>query len=65
MNSKGSVWSKKPWWCQPWSILLTGFSLLGGLYLVFGLNWPLFVLGSPIVVWMVFFLGVYPRIAGQ
>jgi hypothetical protein len=63
MNSKGRVWSKKPWWCQPWSILLTGFSLLGGLYFIFGLNWPLFVLGSPIAIWMVFFLGVYPKVA--
>jgi membrane protein YdbS with pleckstrin-like domain len=63
MNSKESVWSKKPWWCQPWSIALTGISLLSGLYFVFGLNWPLFVLGAPIVVWMVFFLGVYPNAA--
>jgi hypothetical protein len=50
------VWSKKPWWCQPWSIALTGISLLSGLYFVFGLNWPLFVLGAPIVV-------VYPNVA--
>jgi len=56
------VWSKKPWWCQPWSIALTGILLLGGLYWIFGLNWPLFVLGFPIVVWMVFFLGIYPRL---
>ena len=20
----GGFWSHKPWWCQPWSILLTG-----------------------------------------
>jgi hypothetical protein len=57
------VWSKKPWWCQPWSIALTGISLLGGLYFVFGLSWPLFVLGSPIAIWMIFFLGVYPNVA--
>lgn len=21
-----SIWQLKPWWCQPWSILLTGCS---------------------------------------
>ncbi len=66
MSSKESVWTKKPWWCQPWSILLTGFSLLTGLYFIFQLNWPLFVLGTPIVMWMVFFVGIYPgMVEGQ
>ncbi|MFM6357615.1 MAG: DUF6737 family protein, partial [Planktothrix sp.] len=23
-------WNYKPWWCQPWSILLTGITLILG-----------------------------------
>ncbi|GCL50547.1 hypothetical protein NIES3804_21150 [Microcystis aeruginosa NIES-3804] len=30
-NSKSSsVWDHKPRWCQPWSILLTGITLIAG-----------------------------------
>ena len=24
------LWSHKPWWCQPWSIVATGVTLVGG-----------------------------------
>ncbi|WP_218080056.1 DUF6737 family protein [Anthocerotibacter panamensis] len=60
--SKKSVWSQKPWWCQPWSILLTGSVLLGGLYRLGGLSWLTLLGGFPIVVWMVFFVGIYPAL---
>ena len=30
MADSGDLWSHKPWWCQPWSILLTGVVLVGG-----------------------------------
>ena len=30
MPESGDLWSHKPWWCQPWSILLTGVVLVGG-----------------------------------
>lgn len=23
-----SIWTHKPWWCQPWSILLTGVAVV-------------------------------------
>ncbi|MFM7883374.1 MAG: DUF6737 family protein, partial [Microcystis panniformis] len=30
-NSKSdNVWNHKPRWCQPWSILLTGITLIAG-----------------------------------
>ncbi|WP_287127907.1 DUF6737 family protein [Candidatus Cyanaurora vandensis] len=57
-----NVWAHKPWWCQPWSILLTGTSWTGGLYLWLGLSWLSVVLAAPVLVWMVFFVGIYPTL---
>jgi len=29
-ETKPAFWSLKPWWCQPWSILLTGVLVIAG-----------------------------------
>ena len=29
-ESQPAFWSLKPWWCQPWSILLTGVLAIAG-----------------------------------
>ncbi len=34
-----NVWSYKPWWCQPWSILLTGCGVVGGSWWLFHRIW--------------------------
>jgi uncharacterized membrane protein len=57
-----SVWHYKPWWCQPWSILLTGIGLIGGSWGVFKLLWLTILIAIPVLIWMVFFLLVYPRL---
>ena len=49
MADSGDLWSHKPWWCQPWSILLTGVGLVGGSWWWLRLWWvslPLAVAGS-------------------
>ncbi len=56
-----SVWDYKPWWCQPWSILLTGVTLISGSWVVFKTIWVTVLVAIPIVTWMVFFLLIYPK----
>ncbi|RMF68750.1 MAG: hypothetical protein D6742_04280 [Cyanobacteria bacterium J069] len=57
-----SIWQLKPWWCQPWSILLTGTSLIGGSWLLLHRVWLTGLVAVPVLVWMGFFLLVYPRL---
>ena len=55
------IWDYKPWWCQPWSILLTGISVSTGSWWL-GHRWWLTVpISWLILLWWWYFLGVYPR----
>lgn len=56
-----NVWDYKPWWCQPWSIILTGISIIGGSWLLFNTIWISLSISLPIVVWWVYFLILYPQ----
>jgi hypothetical protein len=58
-----SIWQHKPWWCQPWSILLTGVTLISGSWLIFHLIWLTILVSIPILTWMVFFIIIYPKLA--
>ncbi len=60
-----SVWQLKPWWCQPWSILLTGTSLIGGSWLLGHRFWLTGLIAVPVLTWMIFFLLVYPQLFRQ
>jgi len=62
MEKSESVWDHKPWWCQPWSIVLTGISIISGSWLWFKLIWVSVVVAVPILVWMTFFLVIYPKL---
>lgn len=57
-----SVWNYKPWWCQPWSILLTGLAIIGGSWLLLHRVWVTGLVAVPILAWMGFFLLLYPRL---
>ena len=57
-----SVWSYKPWWCQPWSIMLTGVSLIAGSWLLFHRYWLTGIVALPISIWMGFFLIAWPKL---
>jgi hypothetical protein len=59
------VWDYKPWWCQPWSIVLTGITLIAGSWLAFRMLWLAIAVSIPVLIWMGFFLLVYPRLAIQ
>jgi hypothetical protein len=55
-----SLWTAKPWWCQPWSILLTGI-------LIIALSWYLLnqllltaLVAVAVLAWWLFFLVLVP-----
>ena len=56
-----NVWNYKPWWCQPWSIILTGSSIIAVSWLLFHILWLSLIVSVPIVVWWFYFLKVYPQ----
>lgn len=60
-NTSPNLWAHKPWWCQPWSIVLTGISLIGGSWLAFHTLWLTIPAIGAIVLWWWYFLWVVPR----
>ncbi|MBD1859757.1 MULTISPECIES: DUF6737 family protein [Leptolyngbya] len=62
MNDQSTnIWQYKPWWCQPWSILLTGICIIAGSWFVFAKLWLTTLVAVPILAWMIFFLIIYPQ----
>jgi hypothetical protein len=55
-----SLWALKPWWCQPWSILLTGVTAVGGSWWWLRLWWISLPLGAAVLLWWWLFLVVVP-----
>lgn len=55
-----SMWQMKPWWCQPWSIVLTGIAVPLGSWLLFH-QWLLTLpVALVMAAWWVLFLGLVP-----
>jgi hypothetical protein len=65
MNKNSSVWHYKPWWCQPWSILLTGTSIIGGSWAIGHRVWLSILVAIPVLIWWIYFLVIYPRVFNQ
>ncbi|MGB7084824.1 MAG: DUF6737 family protein [Phormidesmis sp.] len=55
-----SMWQTKPWWCQPWSIVLTGLLIPTGSWLLLHRLWITLPMIGVIVVWWVLFLVLVP-----
>ncbi|MBD2609886.1 hypothetical protein H6G94_01110 [Nostoc punctiforme FACHB-252] len=55
-------WNYKPWWCQPWSILLTGVTLIVSSWLLFKTIWFTVLVFIPIASWMGFFILIWPQL---
>ncbi|MEB3827807.1 DUF6737 family protein [Phormidium sp. CCY1219] len=55
-------WNYKPWWCQPWSILLTGVTAIAGSWLLLHKIWITILVALPILTWMGFFLLIWPQL---
>jgi hypothetical protein len=61
-NPSLNPWTYKPWWCQPWSILLTGFGLILGSWIAIHSLWVTLLVALPLSVWMIYFLLIWPRL---
>lgn len=55
-------WQSKPWWCQPWTIILTGLTAIALSWFVFHRLWLTIPLGLLIGVWWSYFLILWPRL---
>lgn len=55
-------WDYKPWWCQPWSIALTGIGLITGSWFLLHRLWVTGLVAIPVLTWMGFFLLIWPRL---
>ncbi|HEY9649688.1 MAG TPA: DUF6737 family protein [Coleofasciculaceae cyanobacterium] len=57
-----SPWNYKPWWCQPWSILLTGTLMIAGSWFLVRLVWVTVLIAIPILAWWAYFLVLWPEL---
>jgi len=56
------LWQSKPWWCQPWTIILTGIIIIASSWLLFHKIWLTTIVAIPIFVWWIYFLILVPRL---
>lgn len=56
-----TIWQLKPWWCQPWSILLTGVSVVVISWMLLKLWWLSALVAAAVLLWWGLFLVVVPR----
>ncbi len=61
LTTPPSIWAYKPWWCQPWSILLTGALLVAGAWGLTRSLWLTLPLSGAIALWWTYFLFLVPR----
>ena len=55
-----SIWALKPWWCQPWSIVLTGIAVVAASLFWPGRLWLSLLLAAGVVAWWLLFLVLVP-----
>ncbi len=56
-----SIWQTKPWWCQPWSIVLTGITVPGLAWWLSHQLWLVLPLVAVILAWWFLFLYLVPK----
>jgi hypothetical protein len=59
------MWQSKPWWCQPWTIILTGVLIVFSSWLVLHILWITVPLAVLIGAWWLYFLVLVPRMLRQ
>ena len=55
-----SIWALKPWWCQPWSIVLSGIAVVAASLFWPGRLWFSLLLAAGVVGWWLLFLVLVP-----
>jgi hypothetical protein len=63
--SDSNLWEHKPWWCQPWTIILTGIIIIAGSWLLFKTIWLTAPIAILIMLWWAYFLIIIPRLLAQ
>ena len=63
--TNASFWDEKPWWCQPWSILLTGFAFVAVSWWWPNLLWFTVLIAIGVIGWWGLFLVLAPAIYRQ
>ncbi len=58
--ASSSMWQAKPWWCQPWSIILTGIAIPIASWLLLHRLWITLPVAGVMGVWWVLFLVLVP-----
>ena len=61
-ESQPAFWSLKPWWCQPWSILLTGVLLIAGSWFLLHRWWISAPVAVAVLAWWGLFLVAVPAV---
>lgn len=56
-----SLWQLKPWWCQPWSIVLTGVTVPVGVWWFSHRLWLTLPVVVLILLWWYVFLYLVPQ----
>ncbi|MEO1002992.1 MAG: DUF6737 family protein [Cyanobacteria bacterium J06638_7] len=59
-EANGSIWSLKPWWCQPWSIVLTGMVVIAASWMLLQRWWISAPAAMAVLLWWWLFLVVAP-----
>jgi hypothetical protein len=59
------LWQSKPWWCQPWTIILTGVLIVAGSWFALHILWITLPIAVLIAVWWLYFLVLVPRTLRQ
>jgi hypothetical protein len=60
MAESPDLWNLKPWWCQPWSILLTGVLVVAGSWVLLRHWWVTAPLTAAVLLWWLLFLVLAP-----
>ncbi|XLQ11469.1 MAG: hypothetical protein KPI85_08400 [cyanobacterium endosymbiont of Epithemia adnata isolate EadnSB Bon19] len=60
-----NIWKYKPWWCQPWTVLLTGTGVILGSWFLFHIIWLMAMTSLSILVWWFYFLIFIPHLFRQ
>lgn len=53
-------WSLKPWWCQPWTILLSGVTAVAASWTVLRVWWITAGVAILVSLWWLLFLVLVP-----
>jgi len=59
-SSDTGLWAQKPWWCQPWTIILTGLVVVVGSWVLLHRIWITGSAALAVASWWFLFLVLAP-----